>query len=152
MPMRSLTPWGNRRLANSDFFNQFEEFINDFDRGLTPSVFRGSGMDFSPAVDIEENDTSYMVTADLPGMRKEDIKIDLSDNVLTISGERTKETKGEGKMEGKYTERIWGKFQRSFSLPAHVAGEKVQASFKDGVLNITVPKAEGARSHSIKIQ
>jgi len=148
MPMRSLSPWSRR----NDLFNQFEEFVNDFDRSFSPAVFRSSGMDFSPAVDIDESQTAYLVTADLPGMKKEDIKVDLSDNVLTISGERIKETKGEGKMEGKYTERIHGKFTRSFSLPAHVAGEKVQANFQDGVLHITVPKAEGARSHSIKIQ
>lgn len=144
MPMRSLAPWAARRPAN-DLFSQFEEFINEFDR--SPALSR-SGMSFNPAVDIDERENAYLVTADLPGMTKENIKVDIEDNVLTISGERTKETKG----EGKYAERVHGKFQRSFSLPAHVAADKVQAEFKDGVLHVTIPKQEGARSHSIKIQ
>lgn len=146
--MRSLTPWGGRRsLATPDLFNQFEEFINEFDRGFPMSVSRGS-LDFSPAVDIDEKDGNYVVSADLPGMKKEDIKIDLSDNVLTISGERSREEKA----EGKYTERVYGKFTRSFSLPTKVNADKIQAQFSDGVLHITLPKAEGARSHAIKIQ
>ncbi len=151
MPMRSLSPWMGRRLPSNDVFNQFEEFINEFDRGFSPALSR-AGMDFSPSVDIDEQENAYLVTADLPGMKKENIKVDINDNVLTISGERSKETKGEGKMEGKYSERIYGKFQRTFSLPIHVAADKIQANFQDGVLHITLPKAEGARSHTIKIQ
>ena len=151
MPMRSLSPWSARRLPSSDLFNQFEEFFNDIDRLNSPAL-RGAGMDFTPAVDIDEKDNAYLVTADIPGMKKEEIKVDINDNVLTISGERIKEVKNEAKGESRYSERVHGKFQRSFSLPAHVDASKVQAAFQDGVLSITIPKAEGARSHSIKIQ
>jgi HSP20 family protein len=147
MPMRSLAPWNSqRRLGSSDLFNQFEDFISDFDRGLGSSLAR-SGMDFAPAVDVEEKDNVYLVTADLPGMKKSEIKVDLSDNVLTISGERTRQSKG----EGRYTERSYGRFLRSFTLPTQVNSEKIEAHFEDGVLHISLPKAEGARSHSIKI-
>lgn len=144
MPMRSLAPWAARRPA-SDFFTQFEEFINEFDR--LPANARSAGT-FIPAVDIDERENAYLVTADLPGMTKENIKVGIEDNILTISGERTKETKA----EGQYSERVYGKFQRTFSLPAHVAADKVLAEFKDGVLHVTIPKQEGARSHTIKIQ
>ncbi|MFS4460777.1 Hsp20/alpha crystallin family protein [Bdellovibrio sp. HCB2-146] len=141
MPSRSLSPWGGRR---RDLMNQFEEFMNDFDL-LSPH----SGLsDFSPAVDIEEKDNMYLVTADLPGMKKEEIKIDLSDNVLTISGERTRESKG----EGRYTERTHGKFMRSFTLPSRVDPDKISAQFENGVLRITLNKSEASRGRSIKIQ
>ncbi|WII72312.1 Hsp20/alpha crystallin family protein [Bdellovibrio sp. 22V] len=146
MPMRSLGPWvGGRRGPSHDLMSQFEEFINEFDRGLSPT--RHGQFDFSPAVDLEEKDNAYIVTVDLPGIKRDEIKVDLSENILTISGERKRETQG----EGKYTERYYGKFERSFSLPNQIAGDKVKAEFKDGVLKINLPKAEGARSQSIKV-
>lgn len=149
MPMRSLTPWrSGRRLPSSDFFNQFEEFINEFDRNFSPSnAVTRTEFDFSPSLDLEEKDNNYIVTVDLPGIKKENIKVDLDDNVLTISGERTRESKG----EGKYTERSYGKFLRSFSLPTKVNADKIDARFDNGVLQVTLPKAEGTRSHPIKI-
>lgn len=147
MPMRSLAPWSGRRLPTSDIFNQFEEFINEFDRSFSPGFAARSEFEYTPALDLEENDNAYMIYADLPGMKKGDIKLDFNNNVLTISGERLRETKG----EGKFTERVYGKFQRNLSLPSQVNADKIQAHFEDGVLEITVPKAEGARSHSIKI-
>ena len=145
MPTRGLTPWSSRR-GSGDLMSQFEEFINEFDRGFAP--MRSSTFDFSPAVDLEEKDNQYMVTVDLPGMKKEEIKIELSDNVLNISGERTRESKA----EGRYTERSYGKFMRSITLPAHVSPEKVQAHFENGVLHITLNKSETAQSRAIKIQ
>lgn len=145
MPSRGLTPWSSRRASN-DLISQFEDFISEFDRGLSPA--RGSNFDFSPAIDFEEKDNQYLVTCDLPGMKKEEIKIELSDNVLNISGERTRENKA----EGRYTERSYGKFMRSITLPAHVSPEKVQAHFENGVLHITLNKSETAQSRAIKIQ
>lgn len=144
MSMRSLSPWSSRRPTN-DLFSQFEEFFGDMDRGYSPAT--RSTMDFSPSVDIEEKENAYIVTTDLPGFKKEDIKIEMADNVLTISGERMKEAG-----DKKYSERSWGKFQRTFSLPVHVAGDKIEASYKDGVLEVTLPKAENAKSRSIKVQ
>ncbi|AHZ85222.1 HspC2 heat shock protein [Bdellovibrio bacteriovorus] len=144
--MRSLSPWGGRRLPSSDLFSQFQDFINEFDRGESSALTR-AGFDFSPSVDVEEKDNAYLVSADLPGMKKDEIKVELNDNILTISGERTRESKS----EGGYSERSYGRFQRSFTLPVQVNSEKIEAHFEDGVLQITVPKAEGARSHSIKI-
>ena len=145
MPSRGLTPWSSRR-SGHDLMSQFEDFINDFDRGFLP--MRTSTLDFTPAIDLEEKDNQYLVTVDLPGMKKEEIKIELSDNVLNISGERTRESKA----EGRYTERSYGKFLRSVTLPAHVSPDKVQAQFENGVLHITLNKSESAQSRAIKIQ
>lgn len=151
MPIRSLAPWGGRRrIPSTDVFNQFEEFINEFDRAFAlPRISVGAraGSDFTPALDFEDRDNSYMITVDLPGLKKEDIKLDLSDNVLTISGERMREVQA----EGGYNERPFGKFERSFSMPTQVDADKIEAQFSNGVLYITLPKSEEARSHSIKI-
>lgn len=146
--MRSLSKY-SQKSPFSDLVTQFQNLANEFDRGFMPSTFRGGiDMDFSPAVDIEEKDGKYLVSADLPGMKKEEIKIDLEDNVLTISGERSNESKG----EGKYIERVYGKFLRSFTLPSQVEPDQIEAHFENGVLQITLPKAESARSRAIKIQ
>ncbi|MBO9667562.1 MAG: Hsp20/alpha crystallin family protein [Bdellovibrio sp.] len=142
---RSLSPWSARRVPSSDIFSQFEDFWNQFDRGLTPAT--RSMAEFSPSVDIEEKENAYLVSADLPGFKKEDIKIEMSDNVLTISGERVQE-----QGDKKHSERTWGKFQRSFSLPHQVAADKIEAAYKDGVLQMTLPKAEVSKARSIKVQ
>lgn len=95
------------------------------------------------ATDIEETDKDYIIKADVPGMSRDDIKLQLMDNMLTISGERKEERKEEPKeqMPGVY-ERRYGKFVRSFSLPKNVNAEGITASCKDGVLSVVLPKAE----------
>lgn len=150
MPMRSLAPWSGRLTPATSLFNQFEDIFNDFDRAFaTPrrGVGAESGTEFAPALDFEERENEYVVCVDLPGMKKQDIRLDLAENTLTISGERLKE----GKTEGAYSERPYGKFTRSLTLPAGVNADKVAAQFTDGVLYVTLPKSEEARSHSIKI-
>lgn len=151
MPVRSVTPWSGRRNSSLSPINQFEEFINEFDRAFalprTSPAGSMSGGEFAPALDFEEQADAYMIAVDLPGLKKEDIKLDLDNNVLTISGERLRDA---GK-EGRYSERPSGKFARVLTLPSQVNSDKIQAHFTNGVLNITVPKAEGAKSHSIKI-
>ena len=145
--MRSLSLWNGRR--SNDLMSQFEDFFNDVERGFMPSLSTKTAFgDFAPALDIEEKEEAYFVTVDLPGLKKEDIKIDLQDSVLTISGERTREVKG----EGRYTERAHGRFQRSFTLPHLVASEKIEAKCEDGVLHVTLPKTDAAKARSIKIQ
>ena len=105
---------------------------------------------FKPAVDVEESDSSYLMTFDLPGMKKEDIKIDLHDNFLSVSGERREERKENAKGAQVY-ERAYGKFERSFTLPQAVAADRVVAEYKDGVLKVTLPKSEGARPKQIRV-
>jgi len=106
--------------------------------------------DFMPAVDIQETDAEFIVRADLPDVKKEDIKIHLQDGVLAIEGERQKEKEEKGKRFHK-VERQFGRFVRRFELPTDIAADKVRAEFKDGVLNVVLPKAPAARPKQIEV-
>jgi HSP20 family protein len=98
--------------------------------------------DWAPAVDIQETDVDYAVKVDLPEVKKEDIKVEMRDGVLSIEGERKQEKEEKGKKFHRI-ERQYGQFVRRFSLP-DVENAKVQAEFKDGVLRVTLPKAAAA--------
>ena len=105
---------------------------------------------WSPAIDFYEDDKSYQLKADLPGIDKKDVNVSLDDNVLSISGQRNDERE---EKEGTYyrTERVSGSFQRVFQLPGAVNEKKVKAKFVDGVLEVTIPKAEEAKPKQIDI-
>ena len=105
---------------------------------------------WSPAVDIFETEGEIIVKAELPGMERKDISLHLENNVLSLRGERKfeKETKDENYHR---IERSYGAFSRSFSIPATVDDEKIRAEYKDGVLNIVLPKKEQARPKQITI-
>lgn len=144
MPIRGLTPW---RAPITPRASQFEEFINEFDPDFRPGSLTSSEEEFSPALEVEEKESAYLVSIDLPGLKKKDVKVALGDNTLTVTGERVRHFEG----EERYTERTYGKFVRSFSVPSGVDADKIDARFEDGVLRITLPKIEGALSHTIKI-
>ena len=109
----------------------------------------GMGM-WDPAVDLYEKDDHFIIKAELPGIKKDDIKVDLKDRVLTLSGERTYDN--EVKEENYYRrERSYGKFQRAFTLPVDVDSEKIKAEFKDGVLQIEVPKPEDKKAKRVTV-
>jgi len=156
--MRSLTSnrSGRRLPAASDFASRFENFFSDFEKeffGDTGRSLAARGSEFSPefspAVDIEESNGMYMISADLPGIKKEDLKIDINDRVLKISGERRREIKDE---ENSYVERSYGKFVRSFTLPEAVDPKKIEAHFDEGVLRVVLPKTEASNPQEIKIE
>ena len=96
---------------------------------------------WSPAVDVKETDNSFVLTADIPGLTKKDIKVNVDNGKLSISGERTYETDQEND-NYHYRERRFGTFDRSFNLPDTVDEEKISASFKIGILNVSLPKHE----------
>jgi len=104
-----------------------------------------------PAVDIRETEDAIVVHAELPGIDKKDVKVDVKDGVLTISGERNykKDVKEENVHR---VERSYGSFSRSFSLPTHVDVGKVQARLEDGVLEVRLPKTDTAKPKSIQVQ
>jgi HSP20 family protein len=106
---------------------------------------------WTPALDVSETKDNYIVKAELPGMKKEDIEVSLHDGCLSISGERKAEEKSEG-AEVYRAERFVGRFQRALTLPAPVAGDKVKAEYKDGILTVTLPKTEEAKPKTITIQ
>jgi HSP20 family protein len=128
---------------------EIDRLLEDPFNLLVPSTSFFEG--WTPAVDIYEDKDKYVVKAELPGMRKEDIQVSLDGNTLTISGERKHE---EEKKEGETyrSERYFGRFQRSVTLPAQVQANKVEANYKDGVLSVTVPKAEEAKPKQIQVK
>ena len=105
---------------------------------------------WGPAVDLYEDKDNLIVTAELPGMRKEDIDISFHDGSLTIAGER-KHEKQYGEGEEQRSERFFGRFQRTVALPKQVDPGAVKASYKDGVLKVTLPKAPEAKPKQIEV-
>ncbi len=135
----------------SDFDDMFERVLRNpfslFDE-MRPTQMTQQPQWFKPGYDVEETHEAYLLTVDLPGMKKEDVKIALNDNVLTLSGERKIE-RNEGK--GRY-ERSYGRFQQSFTLPGTVDVNRVEAHLEDGVLHIALPKSEMAKPRTIEVQ
>lgn len=138
--------------GGKNWLNRFDEFFNDVERNMNqdvawPEMRLSEQVTFVPSVDVEESDEMYLISADLPGLKKEEVKIEMAGSNLNISGERTKEVRSEG-----YCERAHGRFFRSFALPENVDAKKVEASFEDGVLRIVLPKTEVKPKMEIKIQ
>jgi HSP20 family protein len=107
--------------------------------------------EWAPAVDIQETDVEFAVKTDLPEVKKEDVKVQLADGVLTIEGERKKEKDEKGKKFHRI-ERQYGQFIRRFALPTEVDAANVKADFKDGVLNVHLPKAQNGKPKSVEIK
>jgi HSP20 family protein len=128
---------------------------NDLDTLLELPFWAGSSRQSqslsgcTPALDLYQNNDNIVAVVELPGLRKEDIEISLQDGTLTISGERKEETSPEN--GATRTERSTGKFRRSVTLPTRVDGNKVSATYKDGILTVTLPKAEEAKPKQIQI-
>jgi len=131
---------------------RYNSVLNDFvpttfshliDRFFNESVSRsgGSAYSFVPKVDIIENEKAFEIQLAVPGMNKEDFKIDLNENLLTVSGERKFKKETDGK-HFRSIETQYGAFGRTFVLPENVEGEKIEASYSDGILTLVVPKDE----------
>ena len=130
--------------------NRINRIFND-PHWFTGRMDDDTGMgSWNPAVDLYEKDDYFVIKAELPGVDKKDIAIDLKDRVLTLSGERSYEN--EVKEDSYYRrERSYGKFQRAFALPAEVDSDKIKAEFKDGLLQIEVPKPEEQKPKQVTI-
>jgi HSP20 family protein len=107
--------------------------------------------EWAPLVDIVEDEKEYLIKAELPEVKKEDIKIGVQDDVLTISGERQYEKEEKNKKYHR-VERAYGSFARSFTLPEDSDGDKLSAEFKDGVLKVHLPKSEKAKPKKIEVK
>jgi HSP20 family protein len=105
---------------------------------------------WGPALDVYEDKDNLTVKAEVPGMKREEIEVSLHDGALTISGERKSEKKQED-AEVYRSERFIGRFQRTVTLPSPVASDKVKASYKDGILTVTLPKTEEAKPKQIDV-
>lgn len=125
----------------------FENFLEPFtSTGGEPSMLTAM-----PACDIEETEGHYLITFDLPGVSKNDLKVEVVDNQLVVTAERKREYKEDEKRSSHFTERYYGKFQRVFTLPAGVDAGRIEADYSDGVLKIAFPKTEEVKSQQIKI-
>jgi len=130
-------------LVKFDPFREFRDFENRFLANMSKKE-ESSISDFTPRVNTREGEYAYHVDVDLPGVKKENINIDVKDNVLVISGERN--FKDEVKEEDYYkVETSFGKFTRSFTLPDSVDVENISASCEEGVLEVVIPKMEDAK-------
>jgi len=140
----STDPFGSLR---DEFDQMLTNWFSTSDRSSTLSSF-------APSMDMNESDTQYEVMVDLPGIKASDVHVQLSDNVLTISGERKSEKKENGKDGAKChcVERYQGSFSRSIALPAAINQDQIDAQYRDGVLTVTVPKAEAAKPREITIK
>jgi len=140
-----LSPWG-------DLDRMFDDFLGRRLRSFWPERWWPTPMEITtPVVDLYEEKDDIVVKAELPGMEKDNIEVNLSDNRLTIKGEKKKEE--EVKKEGYYrSERSYGSFIRTLELPSEVQTDKVKAAFKNGVLEIRLPKTEEAKKKETKVK
>ena len=138
-------------------FRELEDIQTRLNRVFNEAPLRrpdGDGFFFAnwaPPVDIQETDKEYLIKAELPEVKKENVKVEMLDGVLTIEGERTQEKEEKGKKFHK-VERAYGKFVRQFALPTEVEATKVQAEFKDGMLNVHLPKSAGAKPKTVEVK
>ena len=136
-----------------DVASPFSLLMREMD-SMMPSLFSDNGAASGRlAVDIEENDASFVIRADVPGMKASDVKVQLSpDNVLSIDAERSSQTE-EGEKGGKLwkVERTYGSYHRSFAVPDHVDVNAITADVKDGVLSLLLPKVEKAETHAVRM-
>lgn len=150
-----------RAVTRRDPFAELDPFGRSFARGWPGSPWRllddffgdvaTRTRAFAPSVDVCESNDEYVVTAELPGAKPEDVTVELHEGLLTIRGEKRSE-RDEHKEHARYVERVFGSFSRSFTLPQNADGDKIQASFENGVLTLRVPKREEAKPRTISIQ
>lgn len=153
--MNMLTRWDPLR---SDPFRELEEMSNRLSRifGRAPVAKDGrkeemTVAEWTPLVDITEDDKEYLIKAELPEVKKEDVKLNIHEDVLAISGERKYEKEEKGKKYHR-VERAYGSFVRSFTLPEDADAAKVAAEYKDGILKVHLPKSEKAKPKSIEVK
>jgi len=147
--MNALTKWNP--------FKELEEMQNRLGLFLGRAPWRGLGeetmtvAEWTPLVDITEDEKEYIIKAELPEVKKEDVKVSVQDGTVAISGERKFEKEEKGKKYHR-VERAYGSFMRSFTLPEGAAGDKVSADFKEGVLTVHLPKSPEAKPKAIDVK
>jgi len=154
----AMVPW--RKREDWDPFRELENLHRNmnllFDSSLArwPDTDKNliGGFEWGPSVDVQDKKDKILVKAELPGLEKDDVEISLENNTLILKGEKKKEEEKEDKDEKYYCrECLYGKFQRAITLPAEVKEDEVEASYKNGVLKIILPKKEEAKPKQINI-
>ena len=135
-PATATSPW------QDDFNRMVRQFFGDSDASLAGA--------FSPALDVEENEDGFTLHVELPGVAPDQVDVSIEENVLTIAGQR--DFYSDASAEGfKRIERRFGRFHRAVRLPDRVDPDRIEASYKDGMLTVTVPKAESAKPRRIQV-
>src|SRR5215207_1452569 len=164
MAVRDLIPWGRSRssvpsMAPSDEVSPFvalhremnrlfDDVFNRFDAGV-PSLLGRTGLGASwPSLEVNASDNEVRVSAELPGMDEKEVEVLVDSDVLTIRGEKKSESEDQRR---RFSERYYGRFERSIALPYEVDEEKAEASFKNGVLTVTIPKSATAKDTAKRI-
>ena len=148
----SLIRWGWKNQVEP--INELQRELNQLFDASLGSLFRKAQLSgetvWSPAVDVYDNKDSFIIKADLPGMTQKDINVSLQDGILTITGQKKHET--EVKEDNYYRlERAYGTFQRQLSLPTNVDATNIKATYKDGVLQLSLPKKEESKPKQISV-
>jgi HSP20 family protein len=135
-------------------FDPFNDLVDDLFKGffVHPVAFEGRAEAARMRVDVTESDGAYLVAAELPGVRKEDIQVSIDGAQVTLSAEVKREKEVSDKERVLHSERIYGKLARSFALPQEIDETKAEAKFRDGVLELTLPKKAAAARRQLAIQ
>jgi len=167
MAVRDLIPWSRGRSSVPNTVRQSEEFspfltlhremnrlfddvFDRFDSGMPSLLGRGPGWSRGswPTMEVNATDAEVRVSAELPGMDEKDVEVLVNEGVLTVRGEKKSETEDQGR---RFSEHYYGRFERSIALPFEVEEDRAEASFKNGVLTITLPKSARARESAKRI-
>jgi HSP20 family protein len=134
---------------------EIEDIFDRYTRAMGWPSNRGQELittgDWTPRVDVSETDNEFVIKAEIPEVKKEDIKVSVDNGVVTIQGERKQEKEEKGKKFHR-VERYYGSFVRSFTLPDNIDETKIKASFKDGMLNLQIPKTAEAKPKTIEVK
>lgn len=143
-------------MANVTRFDPFNELVDDLFKGffVRPVAYEGRAGEALPRmrVDVAEANGSYTVTADLPGVKKDDIQVTIDGAQVTLAAEVKREKEASADERVLHTERVYGKVSRSFTLPQEIDDAKAEAKFKDGVLELSLPKKAAAQRKQVSIQ
>jgi HSP20 family protein len=137
-----------------DPFREMEELLDRYGRSARKSTAKSDDKtfevgDWMPVVDIDETEDAFVVKAELPGVEKDDVSVNIDNGVLTIKGEKKIETEDKKRHR---VECAYGSFVRSFTLPQEIKAEKIEAEYKNGVLNLTIPKSEEVKPKQIEVK
>jgi HSP20 family protein len=152
--MNTLIIWNQLREMEEAAQNRFNRFLGEFPNRIGTGTGEAHSLtvaDWSPEVDISQDNHEYLLKADLPEMNKDDVRVTVEDGILSVSGERKSE-KEDLKKKFHRIERCYGTFRRSFTLPENADSAKVTAEFRDGVLKVHLPTTTRAKSKALEVK